>query len=120
MRLENDSPKPGNRRLVEGDHRVAERDDEQQLGEAEHVLARLAPGEHHADAVPHEQDRGEGQEHPIANGDELRLLRRQQARDGLLDGADRVVAGGRRHGQAPQNGRQPSMSAAVWLNRSSP
>ena len=31
----------GDRRLVVRDHRVAERDDEQELGEAEHVLARL-------------------------------------------------------------------------------
>ena len=40
---------------------------EQQLGEAEHVLAGLAPREHHPDAVPGEQDRRERQEQPIAD-----------------------------------------------------
>ena len=83
----------GNRRRVERDHRVAEGDHQQQLGEAEHVLAGLAPGEHHPDAVPDEQDGRERDEHPVADAEELRLLRGQQAGDGLLDGADRVVAG---------------------------
>ena len=51
---------------------------EQELGEAEHVLAGLAPGEHHPDAVPGEEDGRERQEQPIPDADELRFLRVQQ------------------------------------------
>ena len=41
IRFENEMPRPGIGELVVGDHRVAERDDEQEPGKAEHVLARL-------------------------------------------------------------------------------
>ena len=45
-----------NRRLVERDHRVAERHEQQQLGELEHLVAQAVVGEHHPHALPADDD----------------------------------------------------------------
>jgi len=74
-------------------HGVPERDDQEELGEAEEATAVLS-AEHPADAVPGDQDGGEGEEEARADIDEGPFVRRQQADDGVLDGADGVVAGG--------------------------
>ena len=76
---------PGQRRLVERDQRVAERDEQQQLGELEHVIAKAVAREHHMDAVPGDDDRGEREEQAVSEAQELWLVRQQQARDCLLD-----------------------------------
>ena len=86
--------------FVEGDHGVAEGDDEEELGEAEDALPVVAGAEHPADAVPGEEDDGEGAEETGAEGDEGRLVGGEQGGDGLLDGADGVVAGGWGHGRS--------------------
>ena len=78
-------PDARQRRLVERDQRVAERDDEQQLGELEHRIAQPVSREHHLDAVPRDDDRGEREEQAMSEAEELRLVRQQQSRDCLLD-----------------------------------
>jgi hypothetical protein len=65
--LLNDTPMPGSGRLVERDQRVAERDEQQQLGEVEHLVAEPSSREHHPDAVPGDDDRREGHEQLYPN-----------------------------------------------------
>ena len=78
----------GDRRLVERDQRVAERDEQQQLGEAEQLVPEALLTQHHPDAVPRDQNRGEREEQRVAEAQELRLVGRQQLGDRLLDGRD--------------------------------
>jgi hypothetical protein len=64
----------GDGRFVERDHRVAERNGEQESREAEHLIAGRGSGEHHADALPDEEDHGKRDEETVADADEPRLL----------------------------------------------
>src|SRR5688500_10405945 len=77
-------------RLVERDERVAERYEEQELGEAEYLLAEPVVREHHPDALPADADRRARQEERVTEPEELRLVHRQQVRDRLLDGRQEV------------------------------
>ena len=70
-----------------------------------------------------EQDRREGEEHPIADAMNCGSCVAQQARDGLLDGPDRVVAKSRAACASPSQlstGASCRGSAAVLRNRSVP
>src|SRR3989442_3960207 len=91
---------PGQRRFVVHDQRVAKGDQEQQLGEVKHVIAERVPGEHHPNAVPDDEDCGEGDEHRVPEPKELWFVGGQQTGDRLLD--------------APNDGQ-----AWMWLHGSS-
>ena len=92
---------------------------QQELGEAEHVFAVLAPGEHHPNALPREEEGGKGQEHPSPDVDELRLARLQQRGNCLLHRPDGVVTS-RRHHSHPYGCCQVSSRSAVLSNISLP
>ena len=94
-------PRSGNRRLVEGDHRVAERDHEQQPREAD--IWSSACREASIIRMPCQLSTmvANDRNMPQPDAQELRLVREQQARDGLLHGGDRVVAELRRHAATP-------------------
>ena len=62
----------------------------QQLGELEHLVAEAVVREHHLDALPGDQDGRERQEQAVAEPQELRLVDRQQVRDGLLNRGQEV------------------------------
>ena len=93
IRLLKETPNARQRRLVEGDQRVAKRDEHEQLGEVEHLVAKAVVREHHPDALPGDQDGGERQEQTVAEAQELRFVDRQQVRDRLLHGGQKVEFG---------------------------
>ena len=66
----------GQRTLVEGDERITERDEQQQLGEVEHLLAHTVAREHHLDALPRNDNRRQGHEETVAEAEEFRLMSR--------------------------------------------
>src|SRR5688572_2164611 len=84
-------PDSGQRRLVERDERVAQRNDKKPLRELEHRIAEAVSREHHLDAVPGEDDRGERQKQAMAEAKELWLIRQQQARDRLLNCREQIA-----------------------------
>jgi hypothetical protein len=61
-------------------------------GDAEHLVARGGPGEHHADALPYEKNHGERNEEAIADADEAGFLRGEERGDRLLDGGDGLTS----------------------------
>src|SRR5205814_6282768 len=71
----------GNRRLVECDQRVPERDEQQQLGEPKQLVAERVTTEHHLDTVPNDEDRRESHEERVAEPQELWLVGREQGPD---------------------------------------
>ena len=83
-------PDARQRGFVERDERVAERHDQQQLGKLEHRVAQALTREHHLDAVPRQDDRRQRQKQPMAEAQELRLVRQQQARDRLLNRRNQI------------------------------
>src|SRR4029453_12371875 len=76
---------PRQRRPIEGKQRITERDDQQQLGEPEHGVAEPLAGEHHLDAMPHDDDGCERQKQPVPEAEELRFVRQQKPGDPLLN-----------------------------------